>query len=44
MKPRERIEVLLSLLGGHQRVTLPVSDVEAATRAPVLPLRADRRP
>ena len=27
MKPRERIEVLLALLGGHQRVTLPKGDV-----------------
>jgi transcription antitermination factor NusG len=24
MKPHERVEVLLSILGGHQRVTLPV--------------------
>ena len=31
MKPHERIEVLLSLLGGSQRVTLPESDVEAAS-------------
>jgi len=27
MKPHERIEVLLSLLEGSQRVTLPESDV-----------------
>ena len=32
MKPRERIEVLLSLLGGRQRVTLPRDDVEALVR------------
>jgi transcription antitermination factor NusG len=29
-KPRERIEVLLSLLGGHQRVTFAVDAVERA--------------
>jgi transcriptional antiterminator RfaH len=29
MKPRERVEVLLSLLGGQQRVTLSQGDVEA---------------
>jgi transcriptional antiterminator RfaH len=29
MKPRERIEVLLALLGGRQRVTLARGDVEA---------------
>jgi hypothetical protein len=29
MKPHERIEVLLTLLGGQQRVTLPRDDVEA---------------
>jgi transcription antitermination factor NusG len=29
MKPRERVDVLLSLLGGQQRVTLPRGDVEA---------------
>jgi transcriptional antiterminator RfaH len=28
MKPRDRVEVLLSLLGGSQRVTLSESDVE----------------
>ena len=28
MKPRDRIEVLLALLGGQQRVTLPKGDVE----------------
>jgi hypothetical protein len=28
MKPRERVEVLLSLLGGQLRVTLPKDDVE----------------
>jgi hypothetical protein len=32
MKARERIEVLLSLLGGRQRVTLPRDDVEALVR------------
>jgi len=29
MKPHERIEVPLSLLGGSQRVTLPASDERA---------------
>jgi len=29
MKPRERVEVLLALLGGQQRVTLPKGDIEA---------------
>jgi transcriptional antiterminator RfaH len=29
MRPRARVEVLLALLGGHQRVTLPRADVEA---------------
>jgi transcriptional antiterminator RfaH len=29
MKPRERIEVLLALLGGRLRVTLPKGDVES---------------
>jgi transcriptional antiterminator RfaH len=29
MRPHQRIEVLFSLLGGHQRVTLPKDDVEA---------------
>jgi transcription termination/antitermination protein NusG len=29
MKPRERIEVLLAILGGQQRVTLRTGDVEA---------------
>jgi transcriptional antiterminator RfaH len=29
MRPRERVEVLLSLLGGQQRVTLPSGAVEA---------------
>ena len=29
MKPRERVEVLLAILGGAQRVTLPVAAVEA---------------
>jgi transcriptional antiterminator RfaH len=29
MKPHERVEVLLQLLGGQQRVTLPKGDVEA---------------
>ena len=28
MKPHERVEVLLSLLGGHRTVTLGKSDVE----------------
>ena len=31
MKPHECIEVLLSPLGGSQQVTLPESDVEAAS-------------
>jgi transcription antitermination factor NusG len=30
MKPRERVEVLLAILGGSQRVTLPKDAVEAA--------------
>jgi transcriptional antiterminator NusG len=30
MKPRERVEVLLAILGGAQRVELPRGDVEAA--------------
>ena len=29
MRPRERVEVLLAILGGSQRVTLPKDDVEA---------------
>jgi transcriptional antiterminator RfaH len=29
MKPRERVEVLLAILGGAQRVTLPMDAVEA---------------
>jgi transcriptional antiterminator RfaH len=29
MKPRERVEVLLRILGGQSRVTLPQGDVEA---------------
>jgi transcription antitermination factor NusG len=29
MKPRERVEVLLALFGGHQPVTLPRGDIEA---------------
>jgi transcriptional antiterminator RfaH len=29
MKPRERVEVLLSLFGGQQKVTLPAHDVAA---------------
>jgi transcription antitermination factor NusG len=29
MKPRERVEVLLAILGGAQRVTLPKDAVEA---------------
>jgi transcriptional antiterminator RfaH len=29
MKPRERVEILLQLLGGEQRVTLSKGDVEA---------------
>src|SRR5262249_39077198 len=29
MKPKERVEILLQLLGGEHRVTLPKSDVEA---------------
>jgi transcriptional antiterminator RfaH len=31
MKPRERVEVLLALLGGRQRVALPRGDVEAVS-------------
>ena len=31
MKPRERVEVLLAILGGLQRVTLAVDLVEAAS-------------
>jgi transcriptional antiterminator RfaH len=30
MKPRERVEVLLAILGGAQRVTLPADAVESA--------------
>ena len=30
MKPHERVEVLLSLLGGQRRVTLPVDAIESA--------------
>jgi transcription antitermination factor NusG len=30
MKPRERVEVLLAILGAHQRVTLPRGSVELA--------------
>jgi hypothetical protein len=30
MKSRERVEVLLALLGGQQRVTLPRDDLENA--------------
>jgi transcription antitermination factor NusG len=30
MKPHERVEVLLALLGGQQRVTLPRSSIELA--------------
>jgi transcriptional antiterminator RfaH len=33
MKPHQRVEVLLQLLGRHQRVTLPKDDVEAVHRA-----------
>jgi hypothetical protein len=29
MKPRERVEILLQLLGGEQRVTLAKKDIEA---------------
>ena len=29
MKPRERVEILLQLLGGEQRVTLAKNDIEA---------------
>jgi transcriptional antiterminator RfaH len=32
MKPRERVEVLLSLLGGQQRVELPAADIAAEPR------------
>ena len=28
MKPRERVEILLQLLGGEQRVTLAKKDIE----------------
>jgi hypothetical protein len=28
MKPRQRVEILLQLLGGEQRVTLAKKDVE----------------
>jgi hypothetical protein len=28
MKPRERVEILLRLLGGEQRVTLTKKDIE----------------
>jgi transcription antitermination factor NusG len=28
MKPRERVEILLQLLGGEQRVTLATKDIE----------------
>ena len=31
MKPRERIEVLLAILGGSQRVTLSADAVEQAS-------------
>jgi len=31
MRARERVEVLLAILGGQHRVTLPRGDVEAAT-------------
>ena len=31
MKPRERVEVLLAILGGSQRVTLAADAVEAAS-------------
>jgi transcriptional antiterminator RfaH len=30
MRPRERVEVLLALLGGQQRVTLPRGSIEVA--------------
>jgi transcriptional antiterminator RfaH len=33
MKPRERVEVLLMLLGAQQRVTLPKGDIEIAPDA-----------
>jgi transcriptional antiterminator RfaH len=33
MKPHERVEVLLALLGGQQRVTLPKGDIELAPDA-----------
>jgi hypothetical protein len=32
MRPHERVAILLSLLGGQQRVTLPKDDVEAMMR------------
>jgi transcriptional antiterminator RfaH len=31
MKPRERVEVLLAILGGSQRVTLPTDAIERAS-------------
>jgi transcriptional antiterminator RfaH len=34
MKPRERVEVLLAILGGAQRVTLAADSVEAAGAGP----------
>ena len=34
MKPRERVEVLLAILGGSQRVTLAADAVEAAGAGP----------
>jgi transcriptional antiterminator RfaH len=33
MKPHERVELLLTLLGGQQRVTLPKGDIELAPDA-----------
>jgi hypothetical protein len=30
MSGRQRVEILLSILGGQQRVTLPVGDIELA--------------
>jgi hypothetical protein len=34
MGPRERIEMLLALLGSQQRVTLPRGDVEVVGEPP----------
>jgi transcriptional antiterminator RfaH len=41
MKPHERVEVLLSLLGGQRRVTLPVDAIESAVLSFALRLSDD---